>query len=372
MTNPNNGFSSDNPFANGGGFNPSQAPSNDAGASNQTDPWSSDFDNGGQNQGGFGNQGQNQVGSNNENQNQGQNLDGSNNENQNQGGFGNQNGFGNQEQNQGGFGNQGQNQGGFGNQGQNQAGFGNQNQGGFGNQDQNQGGFGNQDQNQGGFGNQNQGGFGNRGQNQGGFGNQDQNQGGFGNQNQGGFGNQNQGGFGNQGQGGFGNQNQGGFGNQGQGGFGGQDQQSDQGNQQNQSFSMDVDLDNAASGMYQAGNIDRGDIRKENGATLLIVPVEIQHNVPSKKFNNTYTRAVFNYLVIDGPNAGNVYYNSMNANAFIWRDIENAGQRRVPIVGQVVNRPTEKAAQGAWMIETVNDQNVWRDAIEKGKQMGLI
>ena len=364
MTNPNNGFSSDNPFANGGGFNPSQAPSNDAGASNQTDPWSSDFDNGGQNQGGFGNQGQNQVGSNNENQNQGQNLDGSNNENQNQGGFGNQNGFGNQEQNQGGFGNQGQNQGGFGNQGQNQAGFGNQNQGGFGNQDQNQGGFGNQDQNQGGFGNQNQGGFGNRGQNQGGFGNQDQNQGGFGNQNQGGFGNQ--------GQGGFGNQNQGGFGNQGQGGFGGQDQQSDQGNQQNQSFSMDVDLDNAASGMYQAGNIDRGDIRKENGATLLIVPVEIQHNVPSKKFNNTYTRAVFNYLVIDGPNAGNVYYNSMNANAFIWRDIENAGQRRVPIVGQVVNRPTEKAAQGAWMIETVNDQNVWRDAIEKGKQMGLI
>ena len=350
MTNLNNGFSSDNPFANGGGFNPSQAPSNDAGASNQTDPWSSDFDNGGQNQGGFGNQDQNQE--------------------QNQGGFGNQDQ--NQGQNQGGFGNQEQNQ------GQNQTGFGNQNQGGFGNQEQNQGqnqsGFGNQ--NQGGFGNQNQGGFGN--QNQGGFGNQNQgdfgnqNQGGFGNQNQGGFGNQNQGGFGNQNQGGFGNQNQGGFGNQNQGGFAGQDQQSDQGNQQNQSFSMDVDLDNAASGMYQAGNIDRGDIRKENGATLLIVPVEIQHNVPSKKFNNTYTRAVFNYLVIDGPNAGNVYYNSMNANAFIWRDIENAGQRRVPIVGQVVNRPTEKAAQGAWMIETVNDQNVWRDAIEKGKQMGLI
>ena len=360
MTNPNNGFSSDNPFANGGGFNPSQAPSNDAGASNQTDPWSSDFDNGGQNHGGFGNQDQNQE----------QNQGGFGNQEQNQGGFGNQDqnqgqnqgGFGNQEQNQGqnqgGFGNQDQNQGGFGNQGQNQGGFGNQNQGGFGNQ--NQGGFGNQ--NQGGFGNQNQGGFGN--QNQGGFGNQEQNQGGFGNQNQGGFGNQNQGGFG--------NQNQGGFGNQNQGGFAGQDQQSDQGNQQNQSFSMDVDLDNAASGMYQAGNIDRGDIRKENGATLLIVPVEIQHNVPSKKFNNTYTRAVFNYLVIDGPNAGNVYYNSMNANAFIWRDIENAGQRRVPIVGQVVNRPTEKAAQGAWMIETVNDQNVWRDAIEKGKQMGLI
>ena len=307
MTNPNNGFSSDNPFANGGGFNPSQAPNNNA---NQTDPWSAGFDNGNAQQDAGQGNAQNQNGGFGDNQ-----------QNQN-GGFG-----GNQQDQNGGFGN---NQ-----QGQN---------GGFGDNQQGQ---------NGGFNGAQSGGFG---------GSQQGQNGGFNGGQNGGFNGGQNGGF---------NDNQ-----QGQnGGFGG-NQQNNQGqnnDRQNQPFSMNVDIDNAASDMFQGGiNADRGDIRKENGATLLIVPVRIDYNIISKKFNNEFTRAVFNYLVLDGPNAGTVYYNSMNANAFIWRDIENAGQRGVPIVGKVVNRPTEKSAQGAWMIDTVNDQNVWRDAIAKGKQMGLI
>ena len=317
MTNPNNGFSSDNPFANGGGFNPSQAPSNGNANSSQTAPWSSSYDD---------NSGQQDV------------------NNQSSGGQ-EQNGFGNA-QGQSGFGNN-QNQGGF-NGGQNQGGFnGGQNQGGFDNtQGQNQNGF-NANQNQGGgFNDGAQSGFGG---NQGGFNGGNQN--GFGG-NQGGFNGGNQNGFGGN-QGGFNGGNQDSFNGGNQNGFGGQPQQSDNTNQQNQSFSMNVDLNNVAGSMYQGGsNVDRGDIRKENGATLLIVPGKIEYDVKSTKYNNTYTRAVFDYLVLDGPNAGNVYYNSMNANAFIWRDIENAGKRGVPIVGQVVNRPTEKSAQGAWMIDT--------------------
>ena len=320
MTNPNN-FSTDNPFTNGG-FNPSQAPSNDAGNanSNQTDPWSSGFD---ENAGQQSAQGQNQGGFNGDNQ---------------QGGF---NGG-----NQGGF-NGGNQQGGF--NGGNQGGFGGNQQGGFNGGNQ-----------QGGFNGGNQGGFG---------GNQ---QGGFNGGNQSGFNGGNQSGFngGNQ-QGGFGGNQQGGFGGNQQGDFNGG--QSGSANNQSQSFSMNVDLNNVANNMYQGGsNADRGDIRKENGATLLIIPGKIEYDVKSTKYNNTYTRAVFDYLVLDGPNAGKVYYNSMNANAFIWRDIENAGKRGIPIVGKVVNRPTEKSEQGAWMIDTINDQNAWVDAIEKGKQMGLI
>lgn len=328
MTNPNNGFSSDNPFANGGGFNPSQAPNNNA---NQTDPWSAGFDNGNAQQDAGQGNAQNQNGGFNGNQ-QDQN-----------GGF-----DGNQQNQNGGFnGNQ---------QGQN---------GGFNGGQQNQnGGFNGNHQNQ-------NGGFNGGQQNQnGGFdGNQQSQNGGFNGGQNGGFNGGQNGGF-------NGGQN-GGFNGGQNGGFNGDQQnQSNQGqnnSRQNQSFSMNVDVDNAASNMFQGGiNADRGDIRKENGATLLIVPVRIDYNIISKKFNNEFTRAVFNYLVLDGPNAGTVYYNSMNANAFIWRDIENAGQRGVPIVGKVVNRPTEKSAQGAWMIDTVNDENVWRDAITKGKQMGLI
>ena len=336
MTNPNNGFSSDNPFANGGGFNPSQAPNNNA---NQTDPWSAGFDNGNAQQDAGQGNAQNQNG-----------------------------GFDNNQQNQnGGFDNnqQGPN-GGFDGGQQNQ-------NGGFDGGQQNQnGGFGDNQQNQnGGFGGGQNAGFGGNQQNQNGGFNGGQN-GGFGGDQQ----NQN-GGFNGGQNGGFNGGQNGGFNGGQNGGFGGSQQ--NQGNQgqnnsrQNQSFSMNVDIDNAASNMFQGGiNADRGDIRKENGATLLIVPVRIDYNIVSKKFNNEFTRAVFNYLVLDGPNAGTVYYNSMNANAFIWRDIENAGQRGVPIVGKVVNRPTEKSAQGAWMIDTVNDENVWRDAIAKGKQMGLI
>ena len=212
-------------------------------------------------------------------------------------------------------------------------------------------------------------------QNQGGFQNQQngfqQNQGGFQNQ-QNGF--QNQGGFQNQ-QNGF--QNQGGFQNQqngfqNQGGFQGQPQQQ-AGETITASGPAVVDLNNPDQYMYQA-NQDRGDIRKEGDAILLMVPTKIEYDVPSKYGNgsDTYNRCVLDFLVVTGPNQGTVYRDSMNFNSYIIYSMQDALKRNIPIVGKVQKKPTKKAPNGAWMVETVEDKNIWHQAVQMGIQAGLL
>ena len=216
-----------------------------------------------------------------------------------------------------------------------------------------------QDQGQGGFQNQ-QNGF----QNQGGFQGQ-QNQGGFQNQ-QNGF--QNQGGFQGQ-QNGF--QNQGGFQGQ-QNGFQNQPQQR-AGETVTASGPAVVDLNNPDQYMYRA-NQDRGDIRKEGDAILLMVPTKIEYDVPSKygNGNDTYNRCVLDFLVVTGPNQGTVYRDSMNFNSYIIYSMQDALKRNMPIVGMVKKKETKKAPNGAWMIETVEDENIWYQAAQMGVQAGLL
>jgi len=213
-------------------------------------------------------------------------------------------------------------------------------------------------------------------QNQGGFQNQQngfQNQGGFQGQ-QNGF-QQSQGGFQNQ-QNGF-QQNQGGFQNQqngfqNQGGFQNQPHQ-----QAGETITANgpavVDLNNPDQYMYQA-NQDRGDIRKEGDATLLMVPTKIEYDVPSKYGNgsDTYNRCVLDFLVVTGPNQGTVYRDSMNFNSYIIYSMQDALKRNIPIVGKVQKKPTKKAPNGAWMVETVEDKNIWHQAVQMGIQAGLL
>ena len=194
-----------------------------------------------------------------------------------------------------------------------------------------------------------------------------QNQGGFQNQ-QNGF--QNQGGFqGQQNQGGFQNQ-QNGF--QNQGGFQGQPQQQ-AGETITASGPAVVDLNNPDQYMYQA-NQDRGDIRKEGDAILLMVPTKIEYDVPSKYGNgsDTYNRCVLDFLVVTGPNQGTVYRDSMNFNSYIIYSMQDALKRNIPIVGKVQKKPTKKAPNGAWMVETVEDKNIWHQAVQMGIQAGLL
>ena len=194
-------------------------------------------------------------------------------------------------------------------------------------------------------------------QNQGGFQNQ---QNGF--QNQGGFqGQQNQGGFQNQ-QNGF--QNQGGFQNQ---------PQQQAGETVTANGPAVVDLNNPGQYMYQA-NQDRGDIRKEGDAVLLMVPTKFEYDVPSKYGNgsDTYNRCVLDFLVVTGPNQGTVYRDSMNFNSYIIYSMQDALKRNMPIVGKVQKKPTKKAPNGAWMIETVEDENIWHQAAQMGIQAGLL
>ena len=199
-----------------------------------------------------------------------------------------------------------------------------------------------------------------------------QNQGGFQNQ-QNGF--QNQGGFQGQ-QNGF-QQNQGGFQNQqngfqNQGGFQGQPQQQ-AGETITASGPAVVDLNNPDQYMYQA-NQDRGDIRKEGDAILLMVPTKIEYDVPSKYGNgsDTYNRCVLDFLVVTGPNQGTVYRDSMNFNSYIIYSMQDALKRNIPIVGKVQKKPTKKAPNGAWMVETVEDKNIWHQAVQMGIQAGLL
>ena len=199
-----------------------------------------------------------------------------------------------------------------------------------------------------------------------------QNQGGFQNQ-QNGF--QNQGGFQGQ-QNGF-QQNQGGFQNQqngfqNQGGFQGQPQQQ-AGETITASGPAVVDLNNPDQYMYQ-GNQDRGDIRKEGDAILLMVPTKIEYDVPSKYGNgsDTYNRCVLDFLVVTGPNQGTVYRDSMNFNSYIIYSMQDALKRNIPIVGKVQKKPTKKAPNGAWMVETVEDKNIWHQAVQMGIQAGLL
>ena len=207
---------------------------------------------------------------------------------------------------------------------------------------------------------------------QNGFQNQPQ-QNGF--QNQGGFQGQ-QNGF--QNQGGFQNQpQQNGF--QNQGGFQGQQNGFQQGQPQHSgetitaSGPVSVDLNNPNQYMYQAGG-DRGNIREEGDAVLLMVPTKIEYDVPSKygNGNETYNRCILDYLVVTGPKAGTVYRDSMNFNSYIIYSMQDALKRNMPIVGMVKKKATKKAPNGAWMIETVEDENMWKQAAQMGIQHGLL
>ena len=174
-----------------------------------------------------------------------------------------------------------------------------------------------------------------------------------------------------QGQGGF--QNQGGFqGQQNQGGFQNQPQQQ-AGETITASGPAVVDLNNPDQYMYQA-NQDRGDIRKEGDAILLMVPTKIEYDVPSKYGNgsDTYNRCVLDFLVVTGPNQGTVYRDSMNFNSYIIYSMQDALKRNIPIVGKVQKKPTKKAPNGAWMVETVEDKNIWHQAVQMGIQAGLL
>ena len=125
--------------------------------------------------------------------------------------------------------------------------------------------------------------------------------------------------------------------------------------------------------MYQA-NQDRGDIRKEGDAILLMVPTKIEYDVPSKYGNgsDTYNRCVLDFLVVTGPNQGTVYRDSMNFNSYIIYSMQDALKRNIPIVGKVQKKPTKKAPNGAWMVETVEDKNIWHQAVQMGIQAGLL
>ena len=125
--------------------------------------------------------------------------------------------------------------------------------------------------------------------------------------------------------------------------------------------------------MYQA-NQDRGDIRKEGDAVLLMVPTKFEYDVPSKYGNgsDTYNRCVLDFLVVTGPNQGTVYRDSMNFNSYIIYSMQDALKRNMPIVGKVQKKPTKKAPNGAWMIETVEDENIWHQAAQMGIQAGLL
>ena len=181
-----------------------------------------------------------------------------------------------------------------------------------------------------------------------------------------------------QGQGGFQNQqngfqNQGGFqGQQNQGGFQNQPQQR-AGETVTASGPAVVDLNNPDQYMYRA-NQDRGDIRKEGDAILLMVPTKIEYDVPSKygNGNDTYNRCVLDFLVVTGPNQGTVYRDSMNFNSYIIYSMQDALKRNMPIVGMVKKKETKKAPNGAWMIETVEDENIWYQAAQMGVQAGLL
>ena len=174
-----------------------------------------------------------------------------------------------------------------------------------------------------------------------------------------------------------GQQNQGGFQNQqngfqNQGGFQGQPQQQ-AGETITASGPAVVDLNNPDQYMYQA-NQDRGDIRKEGDAILLMVPTKIEYDVPSKYGNgsDTYNRCVLDFLVVTGPNQGTVYRDSMNFNSYIIYSMQDALKRNIPIVGKVQKKPTKKAPNGAWMVETVEDKNIWHQAVQMGIQAGLL
>ena len=182
---------------------------------------------------------------------------------------------------------------------------------------------------------------------------------------------QGQGGFQNQ-QNGFQNQQNGFQGQQNQGGFQNQPQQQ-AGETITASGPAVVDLNNPDQYMYQA-NQDRGDIRKEGDAILLMVPTKIEYDVPSKYGNgsDTYNRCVLDFLVVTGPNQGTVYRDSMNFNSYIIYSMQDALKRNIPIVGKVQKKPTKKAPNGAWMVETVEDKNIWHQAVQMGIQAGLL
>lgn len=136
-------------------------------------------------------------------------------------------------------------------------------------------------------------------------------------------------------------------------------------------FTMNVDIDNPQASMFTQWDGEKSDIRDENGATLLIVPRRIEKDIPSKKFGGTYTRAFFDYLVLDGPRAGTVCKDSMITNGYLWRDIEKAGEQNTVIVAFVSKSPTDKAPQGAWQFNVVADAARWHEAVRRGREVGL-
>lgn len=166
---------------------------------------------------------------------------------------------------------------------------------------------------------------------------------------------------------------------QNQGGFQGQQNGFQQGQPQHSgetitaSGPVSVDLNNPNQYMYQAGG-DRGNIREEGDAVLLMVPTKIEYDVPSKygNGNETYNRCILDYLVVTGPKAGTVYRDSMNFNSYIIYSMQDALKRNMPIVGMVKKKATKKAPNGAWMIETVEDENMWKQAAQMGIQHGLL
>ena len=105
-----------------------------------------------------------------------------------------------------------------------------------------------------------------------------------------------------------------------------------------------------------------------------MVPTKIEYDVPSKYGNgsDTYNRCVLDFLVVTGPNQGTVYRDSMNFNSYIIYSMQDALKRNIPIVGKVQKKPTKKAPNGAWMVETVEDKNIWHQAVQMGIQAGLL